>query len=57
MPVHHVVRQAQGHTQFTYLVFEQFTQWLQQFQAQLLRQSTHVVMALDHHRFFGLGST
>jgi hypothetical protein len=54
--VDHVVRQAQGHAQFAHLVLEQVAQRLQQFQAQLLGQAAHVVVALDGDGLFALGA-
>jgi hypothetical protein len=36
MAIDHVVRQAQGHAEFTHFVLEQIAQRLQELQAQLL---------------------
>ena len=52
--VHHLAGQAKRHAEFTHFVFEQFAQWLQELQAQLLGQAAHVVVALDRHGFFAL---
>ena len=52
MSVYHFVRQSQGDTEFAHFVFEQFTQWLQQFQVHIIRQTADVVVRFDVVRAF-----
>ena len=55
--VNHFGGEAQGHTEFADFVFKQVAQGFQELQAQLLWQSTHVVVAFDDHGFFAFGTT
>ena len=56
MAVDHVVRQAQCHAELAHFVLDQVAQGFEQFQAQLLGQATHVVVAFDGDGFLALGA-
>ena len=57
MAVDHLVRQAEGHTEFSHLILKEFAQRLEQLEAQLLRQAANVVVSLDGHSLFILGTS
>ncbi len=54
--VHHGRGQTEGDAEFAHLVFEEVAQRLQQFEPQLLGQTTHVVVAFDGDGLLALGA-
>ena len=56
MAAYHVDRQVERQAEFAHFILEQLTQRLQQFELQVLRQASHVVMRFDHVRLAGFGA-